>query len=119
MSSRFHISPQVQKKLKEMNLTAEEVIRRALDIRAEGFDAGEGVYFPEGTALLAWYKDNAFSGKVKDGVILVNNKSFSSLSGAAAEITGRPTTNGWDFWSMVKLGGKNEFVPLKSLRKAA
>lgn len=121
MSSRYQISPVVQKKLKDLNLTAEEVIRKALDIKAEGLDVGEGVFFPEGTALLAWYKDTAHVGRVKNGAIVMDSgksgESFTSVSGAAASVTGRPTTNGWDFW-MIKLPGKNEFAPIKSFRNS-
>ncbi len=118
-SSRFQISPRVQAKLKELDLSAEEVIRKALDIKAEGFDAGEDIHFPEGTVLLAWYKDAAYIGRIKEGSIVMDGtgKHFNSLSGAAASITGRPTTNGWDWWLSIKLAGKNEFIPLKTLRK--
>lgn len=115
MSNRFQISPLVQKKLKELNLTADEVIRKTLDIKAEGLSTSEGVFFPEGTAFLAWYKDEAHVGRVKEGSIVVGEKTANSVSAAAALITGRPTTNGWDFW-MVKFPGKNEFTPIKALR---
>lgn len=118
MTSRFLISPQVQKRLRELDLTAEDVIRKALDIKSEGLTVAEGVYFPEGTAFLAWYKEDAHVARLKDGAIVVGGKSFTSVSGAAAEITGRPTTNGWDFWQ-VKLPGKNEFFPIKTLRDKA
>lgn len=117
MSRQFQLSTLVQKRLRDLDVTAEDVIRKALEIKAEGFDAGEGVYFPEGTALLSWYKDNAHVARVFEGDLVVNNKPFSSISGAAAEITGRKTTNGWDFWISVKFPGKNELIPLKSLRK--
>ena len=50
MSGRYQISASVQTKLKEMNLTAEEVIRKALSIKTEGLATSEGVFFPEGTA---------------------------------------------------------------------
>lgn len=115
MPNRNQISPLVQKRLKTMNLTADEVIRKALDIKEEGLSTSEGVFFPEGTAFLAWYKDRPHWGIVKEGAIAINGKSVSSVSAAAAEVTGRPTTNGWSFW-MAKLPGKNEFVPISSLR---
>ena len=119
MSSRYQISPLVQKKLKEMNLSAEEVIRKALDIKAEGLSTSEGVFFPEGTAFLAWYKETAHVARIKDGGVVMDSDpktSYTSVSGAAAHVTGRATTNGWDFW-MVKLPGKSEFLPIKSFRK--
>jgi hypothetical protein len=113
--ARYQLSPITQKALKERNLTAEDVIRKALQIKPEGLEAGEGVVFPEGTDFLAWYKERPYWGKVKDGAISMNGEVFTSLSGAAAKITGRPTTNGWDFW-MVKVAGKNEFVKVSSFR---
>lgn len=119
MPARYQISPLVQKRLKEMNLTADEVIRKALDIKAEGLSTSEGVHFPEGTVFLAWYKDHAHVARVKEGNIVVDGRpsdSFNSVSGAAAAITGRPTTNGWSFWT-VKLPGKNDFSPIMSFRK--
>lgn len=114
--SRFSLSQLVQKTLTDRDLNADEVIRKALDIKAEGLSTVEGVFFPEGTALLAWYKDNAHVGRVKEGAIEVNGERYSSVSGAAASITGRPTTNGWSFW-MVKLPGKNDFVHIANFRK--
>lgn len=113
---RFQLSTLVQKKLRELDLTADDVIRKALDIKAEGFDAGEGVVFPEGTHFLAWYKDRPYWGTVKAGEIHIEGKTYSSLSGAAAHVTGRATTNGWSFW-MIKVPGKNEFAPVASFRK--
>lgn len=119
MSSRFQISPILQKRLREANLTAEEVIRKALDIKPEGFTTAEGPHFPEGTAFLAWYKDEPYTARVKDGSVVINGEAFTSLSGAAAKITGRATTNGWDFWGLVKMPNRNEFVALKELRTKA
>lgn len=120
MSSRYHISPQVQARLREMNVTADSVLRQTLDIRAQGFDV-DGNHFPEGTIFIAIYKDGVYSCRVKDGAVIVDGddkrQEHSSLSGAAASITGRPTTNGLDFWGSVKLAGKNEAVSLKSFRK--
>lgn len=116
MSSRYQISTAVQKQLKELGLTAEEVIRKALNIKAEGLSTSEGVFFPEGTAFLAWYKERPHWGLVKEGAIEIEKERFTSVSGAAAKITGRPTTNGWAFW-LIKLPGKNEFIPIMSFRK--
>jgi hypothetical protein len=115
MSGRYQISTLVQNKLKELNLTADEVIRKALNIKADGLQTSEGVLFPEGTAFLAWYKDRPHWGIVKEGAIEIEKEIFTSVSGAAAKVTGRPTTNGWDFW-LIKLPGKNEFAPIKSFR---
>lgn len=117
-NSRFQLSSMVQKKLREQDLTAEEVIRKALGISSEGFDAGDGAVFPEGTRFLAWYKERPHWGVVKEGVIQIDGKRYTSVSGAAAAVTGRPTQNGWAFW-MVALPGKNEFLPITTFRKPA
>lgn len=118
--SRYSLSPIVLRELKQKNLTADSVIREALNIKPEGFSAGKDKYFPEGTVFVAYYKDRALSAKVKDGAIECEGKSYTSLSGAAAHFTGRPTTNGWDFWS-VRVPGQplNEFLPAPKAAKAA
>jgi hypothetical protein len=123
--ARYQLSALTQKALKEKNLTADEVIRKALQIKPEGFDAGEGVIFPEGTVLFTYYKDRPYGVKVVEGALIFEDWSslnsegeFTSLSGAAAKVTGRPTTNGWDFWRTVKLPGKNDFFPMSNFRKS-
>lgn len=114
MSSRYELSAVVQKRLKDENLTADEVIRKALGLKNEGFTTSDGTYFAEGSVFLTWYKDRACSAIVKNGAIDIEGKTYNSLSGAAAHYTGRPTTNGWSFWS-VKLPGKQEFVLCSTL----
>lgn len=109
MSERFGLSATVQRELKARNLRADEVIREALHIKEEGFTAGDK-HFPEGTVFIAWYKNKALSAIATKGFIEVEGKQYTSLSGAAAHYTGRPTTNGWDFWS-VRVPGKAEFIP--------
>lgn len=115
MASRYEIGSVVQKKLRELNLTAEAVIREALDIKPDGLETTEGIFFPEGTSFVTWYKDVAYIATVTDGAVQIDGKSFTSVSGAAAHVTGKATTNGWDFW-MVRFPGKKEVVPLSSLR---
>lgn len=117
MADRYEISVAVKKALKTADLTADGVLREALGIKLEGLTTSEGVYFPEGTVFLAWYKEAAHIGVIKDGCIDIKGAIFSSVSGAAGHITGRPTTNGWAFW-FVKLPGKSEFVPIIKLREA-
>lgn len=122
MPHRNSISPLVQKRLKEMDLFADDVLRKALNVKAEGLMTSEGVFFPEGTKFISFYKDGGkdgmYTGTVKDGVIVMKHtgNSFTAVSGAAADVTGRAQTNGWAFW-LVKLPGKNEVVPIASLRK--
>lgn len=110
MRDRFVLSATVQSELKRRNLTAEGVLREALNIKNEGFTTPDGKYFPEGTVFLAWYKERALAATVTDGAINAEGKSYSSLSAAAAHYTGRPTTNGWDFWN-VRLPGMKGFLP--------
>lgn len=106
------ISTTVQRELKKRNLTAEGVLREALNIKSEGFTTPDGKYFPEGTVFVAVYKGKALSATATKGSIEVDGKSYSSLSAAAAVYTDRPTTNGWDFW-FVRAPGKMAFVPAK------
>jgi hypothetical protein len=108
---RNKLSPIVERKLKESGLSMEEILRNALGIKPEGFTTSDGKYFPEGTVFIAWYKNRPLAAIVESGAIKTENKSYTSLSAAAAHYTGRPTTNGWDFWS-VKTPGKNEFLPI-------
>lgn len=114
MNTKFEISAQVQKILKEKNLNADDVLRKALNVKVEGFTTPDGTHFPEGTILIAWYKGHAVSAVIKSGNINVDGKVYPSLSAAAAHFTGRPTTNGWDFW-FVKAPGKSEFISANRL----
>ena len=111
MTDRFTLSLVVQKQLKAKNLIADEILRRALNIKAEGFTTPDGKHLPEGTILIAWFKGKALAALIKNGGIEVEGKIYSSLSAAAAHYTGRPTTNGWNFW-YAKAPGKEEFVPV-------
>jgi hypothetical protein len=112
---RLALSPQVRKKLKELNLTAEEVVRKELGIKPEGFDAGKGVVFPEGTRFLWWYHDAPHGGIVKDGALVIKGKPYAAVSAAAASITGRKTQNGWACWD-VQRPGDTEYRPIASFR---
>jgi hypothetical protein len=121
MQSRFEISVHVQKYLRQNKLNADEIIRKALNIRVDGFTTSEGKFLPEGTVLIAWFKEKPLAATVKNGGIQAEGKTYSSLSGAAAHYTGRATTNGWDFW-YARPPGKTEFIPVQKaaeLMKAA
>jgi hypothetical protein len=109
MASRYELSQAVQKRLKDENLTADEVLRKALGMKKDIFTTSDGTEFPDESVFLAWYKDRAVSAVVKNGALTVEGKQVTSLSAAAAHYTGRATTNGWDFWS-VKLPGSKDFV---------
>lgn len=116
--TRFRISEAVKRALTADNLTADAVLREALGIKTDGLTTSEGVSFPEGTVFVAWYKERAHGAIIRNGLIEIDGNTFTSVSGAAAHITGRPTTNGWAFW-MCKFPGKSEFTPIISLRSVA
>lgn len=118
MASRYQLSSEVMSRLLELGVTADEIMRAALKIDTSGFEAAEGLIFPEGTAFLTWYKERPHWGIVKKGAIEIEGERLTSVSGAAAKVTGRPTTNGWAFW-LVKVPGKNEFTPIANFRKTA
>lgn len=92
-----HLSDTVVKALIDLGLSADAVLREVLNIHEAGFTT-EGVTFPEGTYFRTWYKDRPYWGIIKNGAIEMQGKQFNSVSAAAASITGRPTTNGWEFW---------------------
>ncbi len=63
----------------------------------------QGGSIPHGTKLSCKYKGRTFSAEVQNARIVVDNKQFSSPSGAAhhvARTMGNPTPSidGWKFW---------------------
>ena len=108
------ISPAVANALKAANMTADQALRQALNIKPEGLTTAEGVTFPEGTVFMTWYKDRPYWARIDGGMIEIMGERFTSVSAAAGKVTRRPT-NGWDFWQC-RFPGKNEFVKLSSLR---
>lgn len=122
--SRYKLSLPVQKRLKAKNLTAENVIRKALGMD-EGWTSTDGAYFPNDTVFMKRlpYKGRMCGAVVKDGKLMIENKSFTSLSAAAAHYTGLETTNGWG-WFDVRFAGEEKWLPAskfkpKSSSKAA
>jgi hypothetical protein len=118
----FNLSPLVKKKLRELNLNADDVLREKLEIKSEGFDPGKGVgVLPEGTVFTSWFKDKMHIARVKNGALVVDGdpdkRECSALSAAAEVVTGRHTSNGWELWMQVKFPNSNNFIPLKSLIK--
>ena len=112
MSKEYFLSAQVKKELRRLNFNADELLRKALAMPNEGFLTSDGKRLPEGTILVAWFKGKAIDATIRNGMINAGDKSYSSLSGAAAHFTGRPTTNGWDLW-YAKLPTRREFIPVK------
>lgn len=111
---KVDITGPVAAALKAQSRTADEILREALGVKEDGLFT-DGVFFPDGTHFLAWYKDRPYWGKVRAGQIEMNDELFPSVSAAASKITGRPT-NGWDFWQS-KLPGKHEFTRISRLRE--
>jgi hypothetical protein len=114
----FQLTPTVKKAVQKAGKSVDDILRDALNITESGFTAHNGIYFPENTILVAWYKERALSAVIRAGMIEADGKQFSTLSGAAAHFTGRPTTNGWGFW-LVRMPGETGFAPISELRKKA
>ena len=106
--------------------TNNDVLRRILDLPPKAANVEDkphngkswvtkNVSIPEGTEFRALYKNNYYYGKVDDGALVIDGKSFTSSSKAARHITGN-SVNGWIFWEC-KLPGKNSFQIMSSLRK--
>lgn len=112
MSRESFLSARVMKELKRLRLDADAILCKHLNMPSEGFLTSDGKYLPEGTVLIAWFKEKALAAVIKNGAIEAGGKTYSSLSGAAAHFTGRPTTNGWDFW-YARPPGKTEFIPVQ------
>ena len=114
MRKTVPVSPMVAKALLEKGMSADDILRKALGVTVGGMAAAPGVIFPEGTALMTWYKDRPYWGHVRDGAIEMMGERFPSVSAAAVRITNRPM-NGWDFWE-AKLPGTRDFVRISTLR---
>jgi hypothetical protein len=106
--------------------TENDVLRRLLALPAEvrsastGASSGalpwvvEGVQFPHGTEFRAKYKGQLHTGRVDDGVLLLNGERFGSPSAAAISVTGN-SVNGWRFWEC-RRPSEVEWSPIDRLR---
>lgn len=56
----------------------------------------------EGTKLYARYKGKNYEAVIKDGAVHHGGKPYPTLSAAGKAVTGKPTCNGWVFWSTEK-----------------
>lgn len=123
MSSQIHLAAEdakriakIKKLFKELNMGPEDVVEALATIKPEGIDIDD-VHFPEGTTFLFWYKGNMYITRVKEG-LLVNDhspdKSFTSLNGAAAEVTKLKNTNGRDAFKYLIYPNTTEHVLLRS-----
>lgn len=73
-----------------------------------------GARFPTGTEFRANYRGQTYLGRVQDGALMINGKSFSSPSAAARHVT-RNNVNGWNFWEC-RLPGQAGWKTIKALR---
>jgi hypothetical protein len=81
---------------------------------AKPFLAG-GFEFPHGTRFRMRVHGEYKCAQVHNGVLVVDNKGFDSVSGAVMQVTGYPV-NGWDVWQC-QLPGEQDWRPIDSLRR--
>lgn len=82
---------------------------------ASGGWVTKGVHFPDGTELRAKYRGQTYGARVEGGVLVLNGKSFDSVSNAARSIT-QNNVDGWRFWEC-RFPGQQSWRTIKSLRK--
>jgi hypothetical protein len=110
----------VEQRLKELNLDAEEeakrrgVIHKALEVNQEGF-VSKDLVLPEGAILIGVCKGELKQAIARKGQLWIDGESFTAISSAAAKVTGRPTTSGWEFWERAYIPGSG-FEELAQLR---
>lgn len=83
-----------------------DVLRRLLTLRSK-FDASalsvgrpwtlDGVTLPHGTELRMRYNRQFHTGRVDDGMLVVNGARYGTPSAAAMSIT-KYNVNGWQYW---------------------
>lgn len=74
----------------------------------------KGVTFPHGTEFRGTYKGQTYHGKVDNGMLVVNEKRFSSPSKAAISITNN-SVNGWKFWEC-RFTGQGSWKSISNLK---
>ena len=115
MNKKITVSTEVAAAVAASKKTADELLREALLQKSDGLVTKEGVIFPNGTALLSWYKDRAYYANVSDGTIEIMGEHVDTMSAAAQMVT-KGRVNGWEFWKC-RRPGDAEFIPVKNLRK--
>jgi hypothetical protein len=85
----------------------------------------DGVEVPHGSRARMEYDrgKQLFEGRFLNGKLVVDGRTFDSLSGAASELAitrkgTRTKLNGWLYWS-VQLPGQTEWMPMKDVRRQA
>ncbi len=110
----------IEAKFRELNLgPAEEMTRRqamyqALGLKQSGF-ISKDLRLEEGSILIGVFKGQLSQAVVRDGQLWVDGEGFTALSSAAAKVTGRATTSGWEFWEKAWMPSRG-FVELAELR---
>ncbi len=115
MNKKITVSAEVASAVAASKRTADELLREALLKNSDGLVTKEGVVVPNGTALLAWYKDRSYYANVSNGTIEIMGKHVYTRS-AAAQIVTKGRVNGWEFWKC-RRPGDADFIPVKNLRK--
>lgn len=100
-------------------------IRKA-DITEDGAPwVEDGVVIPHGSEaeMRYQYGRQVFKGQFLNGNLVVNGKSYKTLSQAAGDLAetkdGKKTNlNGWNYWS-VKMPGKKSYQSLGAMRERA
>lgn len=77
----------------------------------------KGVSFPEGTLFRCWWKDRPYWGEVKNGALVIGDKSFNSPS-EATTIFSNPPVNGWRVWEC-RFPNTRQWVEIADLRGTA
>ncbi len=102
------------------------VIRRALKLEHSdtqdentkdelgAWSPAPGVKFPAGTEFRARLKGQNYYGKVNEGVLIYDDRSYKSPSAAAYAITGY-NVNGWGFWEC-KIPGQENWRSIAFIR---
>lgn len=126
----FDVHKRIETERKSFSETPNAVLRRLLGIgnerpveRQPGDGrawSGKGVVLPHGTELRMDYNGRQHSGRIDNGVWLVEGKKFKSPSAAAGGVAltkdGRRTSlDGWIYWQ-VKRPGDLDWIPIKRLR---
>jgi hypothetical protein len=105
------------------NQIAEARIEKELSVGRSWYE--DGVQVPHGSDARMRYDYNRqiYEGKFLDGRLVVNGKSYDSLSRAANSLArtkagSKTQLNGWKYWE-VRLPGKNNWERLEDLRDQA
>lgn len=110
----------IEEKLKELKLPEEEeqkrrkVMYKVMGVEPSGF-ISKDLELPEGAILIGVNKGVLKQAIAREGLLWVDDESFTAISAAAAHATGNPTMTGWTFWRLVYIPGTGftELAPLR------